>query len=97
MKNSAGLFKIFIRQSHPAERLIVKDVDAATSIHEYLSKLVPTNLRYHYQSQVTGIINPGRVILSTPHNGLLRPSQVTGNRRLKGVHIPFMELLIPLA
>ena len=33
----------------------------------------------------------------TPHNGLLRPSQVTGNRRLNGVHNPFMELLTPLA
>ena len=33
----------------------------------------------------------------TPHNGLLRPSQVTGNRRLNGIHSPFMELLIPLA
>jgi len=75
----------------------MKDIDVAPSVHEYLSEFISSNLRRYHQSQVTRIINPGRVILTTPHNGLLRPSQVTGNRRLNGVHNPFMELLIPLA
>ena len=56
-----------------------------------------SNLRRHHQSQVTRIINPGRVILSTPHNGLFRPTQITGHRRFNGIHCPFMKLLIALA
>ena len=71
MKNSVGLFKTLISQFHPAERLVVEDVDAAASIHEYLSEFVSTNLRCHYQSQVTRIIDPEWVILSAPHNRLL--------------------------
>ena len=71
MKNSVGLFKTLISQPHPAERLIVEDVDAAASIHEYLSEFISTNLRRHYQGQVTRIINPGWVILSALHNRLL--------------------------
>ena len=71
MKYSVGLSKTLISQSHPAERLIVEDVDAAASIHEYLSEFVSTNLRRHHQRQVTRIIDPGWVILSAPHNRLL--------------------------
>ena len=77
--------------------LIINDVDATASIHEYLSEFVSTNLRRHHQSQVTRVINPGRVIRSTPHNGLLRPSQVMGNCRLNSVHSPLVELLVSLA
>ena len=94
MKNSVGLFKIFIRQSHPAEHLIVENVDAAASIHEYLSKLVSTNLRCHYPSQVTQIINPGQVILSAPHNRLLGPMQITWNRWLNGIDGPLVKFLV---
>ena len=45
---------------------------------------------------MTQIINPGQMILSTPHNGLFRPAQVTGYCRLNGVYCPFMKLLIVL-
>ena len=97
MENSIGRLKIFISQPHVTESIIVKDSNAATPIHEYLSEFVSTNLRRHHQSQVTRIINLGRVILTTPHNGLLIPAQVTGNCRLNDVHNPFMELLLSLA
>ena len=97
MENSVGCFKILISYPHATEGLIIKDVDATTSIHEYHSEFVSTNLRRHYQGQVTLIVNPGRVIRSTPHNGLLRPSQVMGSCRLNSVHNPLMELLVPLA
>ena len=46
---------------------------------------------------MTRIINPGWMILSTPHNGLFRPAQVTGRCRLNGIHCPFTKLLIALA
>ena len=97
MKDGVRRFKIFIRQSHAMEGFIIKDIDAAPSVHEYLGKLISSDLRCDHQSQVTRIINPGRMIFPTPHNGLLRPAQVMGNCRLNGVHNPFMELLIPLA
>ena len=75
------------------ESIIVEDINTTASIHEYLSELVTSNLR----RQMTQIINPRRVILTTPHNGLLKPTQVRGNRRLNGVQNPFTEFLIPLA
>ena len=46
---------------------------------------------------MTWIINPGWMILSTPHDRLLRPAQVTGHRRFNGVHCPLMKLLIAFA
>ena len=46
---------------------------------------------------MTRVINPGRVIRPTPHNGLLRPSQVLGNCRLNGVHSPLVKLVVPFA
>ena len=66
MENSIGRLKIFVSQPHATGSIIVKDINAATPIHEYLSEFVSTNLRRHHQSQVTRIINPGWVILSTP-------------------------------
>ena len=66
-------------------------------MYEHLSELVSSNLRRHHQRQMTRIINPGRMILSTPHNRLFRPAQVAGHRRFNGVHCPFMKLLIALA
>ena len=62
-----------------------------------LVNLYPPNLRSHHQGQVTRIINPGWVIFPTPYNRLLRPSQVTWNRRLNSVHSPLMKLLVSLA
>ena len=45
---------------------------------------------------MTRIVNPGWMIVSTPHNGLLGPAQITGHRRFNGIHRPFMKLLIAL-
>ena len=96
MKKSVRRLKNLVSQTHMMKSIVVKDIDAAASIHEYFSELVPSNLRRHHQRQVTWIINPGRVILTAPENRVFRPSQVTGNRQLNGVYCPFMELLIPL-
>ena len=76
------------------ESLIIKDVDATASIHEYLSELIISQLRRHHQCQMTRIVNPGWMIFSTPHDRLFRPAQVTGHRRFNGVHRPLMKLLI---
>ena len=46
---------------------------------------------------MTRIINPRWMILSTPHNDLFRPAQVTGHRQYNRVRCPFMKLLIALA
>ena len=97
MEHSVRRFKIFICQPHATESFIIKDIDAAPSVHEHLGELISSDMRCDHQSQVTRIINPGRVIFPTPHNGLLRPAQVTGHRRFNGVHCPFMKLLIALA
>ena len=45
---------------------------------------------------MTRIVNPRWMIVSTPHNGLLGPAQITGHRRFNGIHRPFMKLLIAL-
>ena len=79
------------------EGLIIKDVNAATSIHEHLSKLITPNLRHHHQSQMTRIINLGRVVFPTPYDRLLRPSQITWNRRFNSIHNPLMKFLVPFA
>ena len=97
MKNSIRRLKILISQARMMESIMVKNIDAAAPVHEHLSKSVPSNLMWHHQSQVTRIINPGRVILTALENRVFRPSQITGNRRLNGVYCPFMELLILLA
>ena len=78
------------------EGFIIKDIDAASSVHEYLGELIPSDLRCDHQSQVTRIINPGRVIFPTPHNGFLKPAQVMGNRRLNSIDCPLMKLLVML-
>ena len=64
--NSIGLAEVLINQPHATESFIIKDIDAASSIHEYLSKFIAPNLRRHHQTQVTQIVNPARVIHSTP-------------------------------
>ena len=46
---------------------------------------------------MTHIINLGWVILSTPHNGLLGPTQVTWYRRFNSINFPLVKLLIALA
>ena len=97
MKDGVRRFKILICQPHATEGFIITDVDTAPPIHEHLGELIPSNLRCHHQCQMTRIINPGRMILSTPHNGLFRSAQVTGHRRFNRVHCPFMKLLIALA
>ena len=97
MENGVRRFKILICQPHTTEGFIIQDVDTAPSIHEHLGELITSNLRRHHQRQMTRIINPGWMILSTPHNGLFRPAQVTGHRRFNGVHCPFMKLMIALA
>ena len=97
VKDGVRWFKILICQPHATEGFIVKDIDTAPSIHEYLGELIPSNLRCHHQCQMTRIINPGRMILSTPQDGLFRPAQVTGHRRFNGVNCPFVQLLIALA
>ena len=97
MKNNVGLFKTLISQPHTTEGLIIEDVDATASVDEHLSELIHPNLRSHHQGQVTRIINPGRMIFPTPHNRLLRPSQILWNRRLNSIHIPLMKLLVSLA
>ena len=79
------------------EGFIIKDIDAAPSVHEYLGEFIPSHLRCNHQCQMTRIINPGRMILSTPPNGLLKPAQVMGYGRFNGVYCPFMKLLIPFA
>ena len=71
MENSVGRLKKFISQAHATESLIIKDVDATASVHEYFSEFISTNLRCHHQGQVTQIVNPGRVIFPAPHNRLL--------------------------
>ena len=45
---------------------------------------------------MTRIVNPGRMIFSTPHNWLLGPAEIMGHRRFNGIHRPFMKLLIVL-
>ena len=74
VKDSVRWFKIFISQSHAMESFIIKDIDVASSVHEYLSEFVSSNLRSNYQRQVTRIINPGRVILTALENRMFRPS-----------------------
>jgi len=56
------------------EGLIVQDVNAAPSIHEHLGELVTSHLRRHHQSQLTRIIDLGRVIFSAPYDWLFRPT-----------------------
>ena len=95
-ENNIRRFKIFICQPHATEGFIIKDIDTAPSIHEHLGELITSNLRRHHQCQMTRIINPGRMILSAPHKGLLRPTQVTRHCRFNSVKCPFMKLLIAL-
>ena len=45
---------------------------------------------------MTRIVNPGRVILSTPQNGLLRPAQILRHHRFNRVYCPLVKLLIAL-
>ena len=71
MENSVGCSQIFISQPHALKGLVVKDVDATTPIHEHLDELIPTNLRRHYQSQLTQVIDPRRMILPASYDGLL--------------------------
>ena len=66
MENSVRRLKVFISQPHTSESLIIQDVDDTASVHEHLSEFISTNLRCHYQGQVTRIVNPGRVMLPTP-------------------------------
>ena len=79
------------------EGFVIKDIDTTPPIHEYLSELITSHLRRHHQCQMTRIVNPGWMILSTAHDRLLRPAQVMGHRRFNGVHCPLMKLLIALA
>ena len=97
MEDRIGRLKIFICQPHATEGFIIMDIDTIPPIHEYLSELITSHLRRHHQRQMTRIVNPGRMIFSTPHDWLLRPAQVTGHRRFNGIHCPFMKLLIALA
>ena len=76
---------------------VIEDVGATASIHEHLSELISTNLGCHHQGQVTRIINPGRVIFPTPPNMLLRPSQITWNRRFNSIHNSLTKFLVPFA
>ena len=46
---------------------------------------------------MTRIVNPGWMILSAPHNGLLGPMQVTRYRRFNNINCPLVKLLISLA
>ena len=62
----------------------------------HFSELISTNLRRHHQSQMTRIIDSGRMIFPTPHYRLFRPPQVAWNRRLNGIYCPLMKLLISL-
>ena len=97
MENGVGCLNTFVSQPHVTKRLIIEDVDATASVHEHLSELISTNLGCHHQGQVAWIINPGRVIFPTPHNRLLRPSQITRNRRLNSVDYSLMKFLVPFA
>ena len=45
---------------------------------------------------MTRIVNPGRVILSTPQNGLLGPAQILRHRWFNRAHCPLVKLLITL-
>ena len=96
MKDGVRRFKILIYQSHAVEGFIIKDIDTASSIHEYLGELVPPNLRCHHQCKMTQIMNLGWMILSTPHNGLFRPALITGHYWFNRVYYPFMKILIAL-
>ena len=97
MKDRVRQFKILIREPHMPEGFVIQDVDTTSSIHEHLGELITSNLRCYHQRQMTRIINPGRMIFSTPHNRLFRPAQITGHYRFNGVHCPLMKLLIALA
>ena len=46
---------------------------------------------------MTRIVNPGRVILSTPYDRLFRPPQIMRDCRLNRIHGPLMKLLVPFA
>ena len=46
---------------------------------------------------MTRIINPGRMILSAPHDGLVGPLQVTWYCRFNNINCPLVKLLITLA
>ena len=70
MKNSVGRLQILISQPHAPKGLIIEDIDAATPVNEYLSEFISTNLRCYHQGQLTRIIDPWRVILFAPYNGL---------------------------
>ena len=61
-----------------------------------LVNLYPPNLRGHHQGQVTRIVNPGWVILSTPQDGLLRPAEILRHRQFNRVYCPLVKLLITL-
>ena len=97
MKNSVGRFKTLVCQPHATEGLIIQNVDTASSIHEYLGELITSHLRCHHQSQVSRIVNPGRMILSAPNNRLIGPPQVTWYRRFNSINRPLVKLLITRA
>ena len=97
MKNNVGWFKILVCQPHATEGLIIQNVDAAPSIHKYIGELITSHLRCHNQSQVTRIVNMGRMIHSAPYNRLLGPPQVTWYCRFNNINYPLMKLLITLA
>ena len=97
MKNSRRRLKIFVNQIHTAKSIILKDIDTTASIHKHLCKLVSSHLRSNHQSQLTRIVNPGRVILTAPYDRLLTPPQISRNLRLNRVHYPLMNFLISFA
>ena len=59
MENGRRRLKILVSQIHTTKSLIVKDINVATPIHQYLSEFISANLRRHHQSQVTRIVNRG--------------------------------------
>ena len=56
VESGVGGLQLFFSQSHPLESLVVKDVDAASSVHEHFVKCISSNLRGDYQSQGARVI-----------------------------------------
>ena len=49
MENSVGCSQILLSQPHALKGLVVEDIDAATSVHEYFSEFISTNLGCYHQ------------------------------------------------
>src|SRR4051812_2096851 len=72
MEHGVGGLQLFLSQSHPAESLIIKDIDATSSIHEHFIKYVASNLWGNHQGQSSRVLYHLGVVIPCPGDRLFR-------------------------